>query len=298
MDVILVESTPNPNALKFTVDETLLANGSRSFTAIEDAIEDELASFLFGIDGVAGVFYIRNAVTISKEADRAWNEIEPRVRELLSQFRSHEGSIGFASPEEALHGTFQVIDVEQTPNPNALKFVVNAPVLPSGNRSFTNPEQAVGDKLAERLFSLPGVISLFYMQRFVTVTKSSEVSWDALADQARAYIQGVRPDEIPGNNGPNSAEKAPATPSKATGYKPGDNAMVDAINEVLDESIRPALAGDGGGLEILGLDGFNLQISYQGACGTCPSSIAGTLRAIENLLQLSVDPRITVSAAN
>ncbi|MFZ1519381.1 MAG: NifU family protein, partial [Ignavibacteriaceae bacterium] len=60
---------------------------------------------------------------------------------------------------------------------------------------------------------------------------------------------------------------------------------------------RPALAGDGGGLEVLGLDGYTVKIRYQGACGSCPSSISGTLMAIEGLLKRDVNPAINVIPA-
>ncbi len=66
---------------------------------------------------------------------------------------------------------------------------------------------------------------------------------------------------------------------------------------MLDQKVRPALAGDGGGLQVLGIEGFTVKIRYQGACGSCPSSISGTLMAIEGLLKRDVNPSINVVAA-
>lgn len=66
------------------------------------------------------------------------------------------------------------------------------------------------------------------------------------------------------------------------------------IHRLLDEKIRPGLAGDGGGLEVISFDGQTLQISYHGACGSCPSSTSGTLRYIEGLLQSEIDPSLRV----
>ena len=66
---------------------------------------------------------------------------------------------------------------------------------------------------------------------------------------------------------------------------------------MLDQKVRPALAGDGGGLQVLGIDGFTVKIRYQGACGSCPSSISGTLMAIEGLLKRDVNPSINVVPA-
>ena len=66
------------------------------------------------------------------------------------------------------------------------------------------------------------------------------------------------------------------------------------IEEIIDENVRPALAGDGGGLEVLAYQDGVLTVHYQGACGSCPSASAGTLYAIQNLLQRMLDPKIQV----
>ena len=66
---------------------------------------------------------------------------------------------------------------------------------------------------------------------------------------------------------------------------------------MLDHKVRPALAGDGGGLEVLGLEGNKVKIRYQGACGSCPSAITGTLMAIEGLLRRDINPTLEVVSA-
>ena len=76
-----------------------------------------------------------------------------------------------------------------------------------------------------------------------------------------------------------------------------ESELLKKINELLDQKVRPALAGDGGGLEVVGIDGLTVSIKYQGACGTCPSAISGTLMAIEGLLKRDVNPSIEVVAA-
>ena len=57
------------------------------------------------------------------------------------------------------------------------------------------------------------------------------------------------------------------------------------------------LQGDGGDLYVMGLAGNTLSVHYQGACGSCPSSTAGTLMAIQNLLQAEVDDAMVVTMA-
>jgi Fe-S cluster biogenesis protein NfuA len=74
-----------------------------------------------------------------------------------------------------------------------------------------------------------------------------------------------------------------------------DKERLEKINTILDEQVRPYLQGDGGDLHVLGLEGNKLSVHYQGACGSCPSSISGTLTGIENLVR-QIEPEIEVVA--
>lgn len=176
----------------------------------------------------------------------------------------------------------KVINIEPTPNPDALKFVVQSPILKTGVRSFRDFPSAVGDPLGSALFALGNVTSVFYMDRFVTVNKAPEAQWTDLIDPVCETIE-------------DSLEVA-----EAEGVQPvhlewdGQDGKLARINELLDTRIRPGLAGDGGGLEVLSFDGTTLEISYHGACGSCPSAVGGTLPYIEHLLQEEVDPGIRV----
>ena len=74
-----------------------------------------------------------------------------------------------------------------------------------------------------------------------------------------------------------------------------DKEKLQKIREVLDMEIRPYLQGDGGDLHIVGLEQNYLQVHYQGACGSCPSSLTGTLSGIQYLVQ-RIDPNLEVVA--
>ena len=67
------------------------------------------------------------------------------------------------------------------------------------------------------------------------------------------------------------------------------------IQDLIDEQVRPYLQGDGGDLHVVGLEGNVLKVHYQGACGSCPSSISGTLAGIEGMVR-RIDPDIEVVA--
>ena len=64
---------------------------------------------------------------------------------------------------------------------------------------------------------------------------------------------------------------------------------LEKIEECLNDNVRAMLAGDGGGLEVLGIrDGKTVLIRYQGACAGCGAASGGTLFYIENQLQQHV----------
>ncbi|MEY4168139.1 MAG: NifU family protein [Blastocatellia bacterium] len=182
----------------------------------------------------------------------------------------------------------KIADIEYTPNPNAVKFILKEPVTAGSSRSFQSAEAAQADPLAHSLFSVGEVVSVFYMDRFITVNKEDDVAWE---DLLKRLAEPIR-------NAPAVTEvaKSAASPdsSSGEGYVPGADPILDRINQVLDEKVRPGLAGDGGGLEIIGYHDHRLMIHYQGACGSCPSSASGTLYAIENMLREEVDPEIEV----
>jgi Fe-S cluster biogenesis protein NfuA len=175
----------------------------------------------------------------------------------------------------------KVVNIEPTPNPDALKFIVQRPLLRTGTRSFRDFGAAVGDPLASRLFALGHITSVFYMDRFVTVNKELDNEWSGLIDPICEAIEGLEMEAMDGN-------------APALGTTLADDEKLERINKLLDERIRPGLAGDGGGLEVISFEENTLQISYHGACGSCPSSGSGTLRYIEGLLQDEVDPGIRV----
>jgi hypothetical protein len=71
---------------------------------------------------------------------------------------------------------FVVREVQPTPNPNALKFVLDREIADRPT-SFLTPDSAVSNPLAVRLFGVPGVVSLLFLGDFVTINKSSDARW-------------------------------------------------------------------------------------------------------------------------
>ncbi|HYG82074.1 MAG TPA: NifU family protein [Pyrinomonadaceae bacterium] len=184
----------------------------------------------------------------------------------------------------------KISDIQETPNPNAVKFILKEPVTNGVARQFDSPDKAEGDQLARALFDTGHVVSVFYMDRMVTVEKDEEGDWDELLPQLAVPIRAAE--------ATTAAVPPPGQSSigGALGAVMSDDPRLVRINEILDEKVRPALMMDGGYLEVLGIKDNTLNIRYQGACGSCPSSLTGTLMAIEGMIRQEVDPDLEVVA--
>ncbi len=199
--------------------------------------------------------------------------------------------------EEEPH--YEVIRVQPTPNPEAFQFIMNRQVIANGTLTFESVEEAKGDPLGEALFEIFGVVNVFLKENFVTVTKSNVVGWHTVMETVGETIQehlkfyeGDEPVEK------NKSEIDPILEGFNKEEFPGysDEEKTKVIDALLDAAIRPALSNDGGGIDVIGIEGSVVKIHYQGACGSCPSSTTGTLSYIENFLKEAVHPDLQVQA--
>jgi hypothetical protein len=73
------EGTPNPNAVKFSLDRPATDKRSETFRAGSDPADSPLGAAIFALDGVTNVFLTANFVSVTKEADVDWDELLPAV---------------------------------------------------------------------------------------------------------------------------------------------------------------------------------------------------------------------------
>ena len=76
---IQTESTPNPATLKFLPGQTVLEMGTADFSSAAAAEKSPLAARIFAVDGVTGVFFGTDFVTVTKAEDAAWEHIKPAL---------------------------------------------------------------------------------------------------------------------------------------------------------------------------------------------------------------------------
>ena len=188
--------------------------------------------------------------------------------------------------------TFSVEKIELTPNPRSVKFILNQTVLDEGSKTLEEGGFLEVDAFAHNMFALDIVDMVYLRANFVSVTLSSADLWVIFKDKIKNIIEADLGKYEEGDNEVSASILKDF--DMETYHQLSDDEKVIIVEAVLDESVRPALANDGGGLEVIEVDGQIVRIRYQGACGGCPSSTGGTLRVIENHLRSQLDPNIKV----
>src|SRR5215213_5147302 len=147
----------------------------------------------------------------------------------------------------------KIADIQETPNPNAVKFILKEPVSHGTSHSFKTAADAVDNVLAKSLFDIDSVVSVFYMDKMITVEKTDEADWDELLPTLAVPIRAA--ESVSASNGNGAAKAVGGAIAAAL----DDDPKVREIEALLDERIRPYLASYGGWLEIIGLENSTLK---------------------------------------
>lgn len=169
------------------------------------------------------------------------------------------------------------IQTEQTPNPATIKFIPGQPVMVRGNAEFKESSQAVASPLAQRLFKIEGVTSVFFASDFVSVTRGHDSDWVFLKPQVLAAIMEHYLSGLP------VIEEQTLMSSQTDGGV--DSEIVKQIRELLDTRVRPAVARDGGDIDFVKFEDGIVWLRMKGACAGCPSSTMTLKLGIENMLR-------------
>ena len=176
------------------------------------------------------------------------------------------------------------IQTEETPNPQSLKFMpgVNISVMPM---NFLDSTQASHSPLAEKLFSLNYVKSVFLGYDFITITKKEEFQWEASKAESLVTIMDFL------ISGQESVKE-----NKAQEIDPNEDKIVTEIREIIENRVRPSVMQDGGDIVFHDFKDGIVRVQLHGACSGCPSSTVTLKNGIENMLKYYVPEVISVEA--
>ncbi|KAB8233722.1 hypothetical protein ETB97_005697 [Aspergillus alliaceus] len=186
------------------------------------------------------------------------------------------------------------IQTENTPNPDALKFIPNHRILPEDFPTtfleYLSPRSTLAaphpSPLAANLLNVDGVTSVFFGPEFITVTKASDVNWAHIKPEVFSMItQAVTSGEPIVNTIAKTGEHAQEGGEEdSLSYNEEDDEVVGMIKELLETRIRPAIQEDGGDIELRGFENGIVLLKLRGACRTCDSSTVTLKNGIESML--------------
>jgi len=178
--------------------------------------------------------------------------------------------------------------IQGTPNPKARKYLVDRDLKSTGKVTYKNAKECTHIPMAQALFAIPGVEQIHFFENVVTVTQGGLHDWSDIdqkvQDAILAHIESHDTNFVEFPDLPKAEKPANWTP------------IMERIDTMLDEMIRPSLQMDGGDIEIVDFADNVLTIRYMGACGGCPSSMSGTLEAIRSIVKDEIHEDIEIVA--
>lgn len=192
------------------------------------------------------------------------------------------------SPQQMTqHVRTMFIQTQDTPNPNALKFLPGCQVLESGTFDFPNPQSAHCSPLAKMLFRIDSVRGIFLTSDSITVTKwDDDTDWAVMKPEIFAVIMDFFAANLP--------VLTNQKPSGDTEINEEDDETVALIKELLDTRIRPTVQEDGGDIVYCGFEDGVVKLKMQGSCSSCPSSVVTLKHGVQNMLNFYIPEVISV----
>ena len=164
------------------------------------------------------------------------------------------------------------VQTENTPNPNALKFIPEKKVSNLSSYEISNKSN-INNEAIRNILSINGVKSVFLSQDFLSVNKDESIDWE---DLKHIIISFINDHYSKGNS---------ILYDKNEKIENSDlNEIEKKIVDILEKKIRPAVARDGGDIKFKEFDKGVVKVVLQGSCSGCPSSTLTLKKGVENLL--------------
>ena len=170
-----------------------------------------------------------------------------------------------------------MIQTEQTPNPESLKFLSEKIISTIGTEEFQkNQIDKVTNPFIKELLGFKGVELVLLSKNFLSVKKTKETSWNELKPMVISHLNHY----FENNKEPILKEEL-----KDTKNNNEIDETVKKIIDVLDTKIRPAVARDGGDIKFKSFEKGVVKVELQGSCSGCPSSLMTLKQGVQNLLK-------------
>jgi Fe-S cluster biogenesis protein NfuA len=168
---------------------------------------------------------------------------------------------------------FMFIQMEETPNPNAVKFL---PGYEFNERSpiYYKSKEDCNSELARRLLDLNFVEAVFFGRDFVTISKESDSDWNLIKPELLMIMMEYFSAKLP-------VFDAFAREVGSISFSEIEKQII----EIIDSKVRPSVAMDGGDIIYKGFEDGVVLLELHGACSGCPSSSVTLKNGIERMLK-------------
>ena len=170
------------------------------------------------------------------------------------------------------------INVEETPNPNTLKFIPEKDINVDRSYIFKKTDDLKNNEFLKDLFDIDGVESILIDSGFISVTKDNSSSWAVLRTILTSKI-GVFLEKN------NYVIDLTLNSEKVSDNKKSLNEIEKSIVELLETRVKPVVASHGGEISFNSFKNGTVYLELKGSCAGCPSSTATLKMGIENMLK-------------
>ena len=186
-----------------------------------------------------------------------------------------------------------MIQIENTPNPNALKFLSKNRISEIGTVEFQkNKIDKIKNSFIKSLLEIKGIELVLLSDNFLSVKKDEKGDWESIKPIVISYLN----DYFEKNKKPillsDSKDKEKMNPDTIQ----DQNETIQKINEVLETKIKPAVAKDGGDIKFVSFEKGIVTVELRGSCSGCPSSTMTLKKGVQNLLKHYVEGVVSVEA--
>lgn len=287
---ITTVQTNNPAILKFETNQFITKGKNYEFKNIDEAKNSPLAQQLFYLPFIKTVYISGNFIALERFDIVEWEDVQSEVAQQLVDYLN-EGEPVVNEQEEAKKVPVTVY-AESTPNPSAMKFVVNKRIVPTVFE-FKNIDEAKDSLLAKELFLLPFVKEVFFDENYVSIIKYDVAEWDDITMELRELIRNFIADGKEVISEGSIIQKTAQAPEKKLEDENLDETSKEIV-AILEEYVKPAVAMDGGNILFKSYeeDSKTVNVILQGACSGCPSSTFTLKNGIETMLKNMMGDRI------
>ena len=288
--IIKFKETSREDELEF-YSNIFLSEKRIEFEKVEEAKNYPLIQQIFYLPFVKKVVLNKHSVYVEKLNILQWKDVQDELSKQLEDFLNDGGLV---SQIELTKTSPVTVYAESTPNPNAMKFVVNKKLF-NDVYEFKKVEETKDAPLAKSLFTFPFIKEIFFDFNFISIIQRANSNWDENVMDVREFIRSFIQDDNVIIYEENFVKKS-------------DPKIIENLDdvskkiiEIIEEHVKPAVASDGGNIVFKSYDKESKKVNVilQGACSGCPSSTITLKSGIENMLKEMLPDMISsVNAIN